>query len=447
MRQEPQLRDELRLVPSPKLIQFLNLLQLPTVELELLVRRELETNPCLEEVVETSKETGETSEEYSTAELIGEDTLPQPVEPAAGEFDRLENVPAPVSRLGEELLRQSRSVFNSEQMKIAEFVIINLNDDGFLLLSNDEITDGLGVPADEANLVVDTLGRFNPVGCARRSVRESFLAQLEEKGYDAECVEYIIVRDHFADLCGSKRKNLLKRLSMSPERFSESLKVIGELESRPGRKFFSAQPGYVNPDFSVEWQEGKLWAIYNGDYLPRIRLRPQYLEMLRNPDLFADDEVKYVQKKVRSAHLFLTAIEQRRMTLNRIMNRVIEYQREFFENGYEHLKPMTMTDLAQKLGVNVSTVSRAIHGKYVESPWGIHELKFFFSAAVSDMDKRIILGKIEEYINREDKSRPLSDQEIARRLAREGINISRRTVTKYREVLGITAHLNRIRDP
>jgi RNA polymerase sigma-54 factor len=447
MRHEHQLREELRLVPSPKLIQFLTLLQMPTVELEQLIRRELESNPVLEEAAEPAKEKSdseESTEEYSSAELLGYDVLPQPSAPAGDGYDLLENVPAPMSKLGEELLRQARSVFGPDQLRIAEFVIGNLTDDGFLLLGDEEIATTVGAPVGDVVNVVELIGHFNPVGCARRSLRESFLSQLEEQGYDAECVEYLMVRDHFDDLTGSRRKNMLKSLGITAERCGEALKVIGGLEMRPGRKFFTPPPGYVNPDFTVQWQDGKLWAAYNDDYLPRVRLRPKYVEMMRNPEGFADDELKFMRKKVKSAHLFLTAIEQRRLTLNRIINRILEYQDEFFEKGYEFLKPMTMTELAAKLGVNVSTVSRAIQGKYVESPWGIHELKFFFSAAVCDMDKRLILTKIREYIDGEDKSRPLSDQEITRRLGREGITISRRTVTKYREALGIGPHLNRV---
>ena len=428
MRHETQLRNELKPIPSPKLIQFLTLLQIPTVELDLLIRKELENNPCLEEVVEVSQETSESSEEYNIVELFGEEVALQPTTKSE-EVDPMENIPAIVTRLGEELLRQARSLLTVEQQKIAEFVVINLNDDGFLLLSDEEIAESLGVTVEAVRAVVEAMRHFTPIGCATKSVKESFLVQLEEQGYDQDCLEYIIVRDCFDELSGSKRKNVLKKLNITPERLAEILKVIGELESRPGRKFFSASPGYVNPDFSVEWRENKLWAVYNDEYLPRIRVKARYIDMMKNPDVFSEEEVKFVKKRVRSAHLFLTAIEQRRMTLNRIINKIMTYQQEFFDKGYDYLKPMTMTGLAQQLGVNVSTISRAIQRKYVESPWGIHELKFFFSAPVSDIDKRIILSKIEEYINNEDKSRPFSDQEIARRLNRDGITISRRTVT------------------
>ncbi len=443
MRHETELREELRLIPSPKLIQFLNLLQLPIVELELLIRKELETNPCLEEVVEVSEEKHSSSEEYDIVDFFSEDNYPQPTEKRRFDGDPLENIPAPFSRLGEELTRQAKSIFNPDQLKIAEFVIINLNDDGFLLLSPEEIASSLDVLLEEVNVIIDTISHFNPVGCAKRSVQESFLVQLAEQGYDEESLEYVIIRDHFNELCGSKRKNLLKKLNIDVEKLNEVMKIIGGLEQRPGRKFFSAQPGYVNPDFSVEWQEGNIVAIHNDEYLPRVRLKSRYIEIIKNPDQFSEDELKFVRKKLKSAHFFLTAIEQRRMTLNRIINKIIEHQHDFFEKGYDFLKPITMTEMAQQLGVNVSTISRAIQGKYVESPWGIHELKFFFSAPVYDMDKRIILSKIEEFIKQEDKMRPLSDHEISKRLNREGITISRRTVTKYRELLGIPSHFNR----
>jgi RNA polymerase sigma-54 factor len=196
----------------------------------------------------------------------------------------------------------------------------------------------------------------------------------------------------------------------------------------------------VNPDFIIRWSDNKLCANLNDESPPRIRVRREYLQMLRNRKNIPKEQLDFVRQKIQAAQNFIMAIEQRRKTLHRIINGILEYQHEFFERGYSHLKPITMTEFARQLSVNPSTISRALASKYLESPQGIHQLKFFFTAAVGHTDKRIIFQKIKEIVDNEDKSSPLSDTQIAKKLSREEIIISRRTISKYRELIGIPAH-------
>jgi RNA polymerase sigma-54 factor len=178
----------------------------------------------------------------------------------------------------------------------------------------------------------------------------------------------------------------------------------------------------------------------NEELPPRIRVRREYLQILKNRANVPKEQLAFVRQKIQAAQNFIIAIEQRRKTLTRIIEGILEYQHEFFEKGYSYLKPITMTEFARQLSVNPSTISRALSNKYVESPQGIHQLKFFFTAAVGQIDKRIIFQKIKEIVDSEDKSSPLSDTQIAKKLSRDEIIISRRTISKYRELLGIPAH-------
>jgi RNA polymerase sigma-54 factor len=182
-----------------------------------------------------------------------------------------------------------------------------------------------------------------------------------------------------------------------------------------------------------------LVGALNEENAPRVRIRRQYLEIMKHKAGVPKDQVTFVRQRVQSAQNLIMAIEQRRRTLCRILNGILEYQHDFFERGYNYLKPMTMTEFARQLNVNPSTISRALANKYLESPWGIHRMKFFFTAAVGHTDKRIIFKRIKEIVDNEDKSSPLSDTQIVKKLSRQGIIISRRTISKYRDLLSIPA--------
>ena len=213
-----------------------------------------------------------------------------------------------------------------------------------------------------------------------------------------------------------------------------------KLDPKPGWRYSGTTSRYVSPDFIIRWRDNELCAFLNEERTSRIRIRRQYLDMIKSKGNVPKEEIDFIRQRMRSAQNLIIAIDQRRKTLSRIINSILEYQRGFFEKGYNYLKPMTMTEFAKQLSVNTSTISRALANKYLESPWGIHKLKFFFTAAVGDTDKRIIFKKISEIIESEDKTSPLSDTQIVKKLSRQGITISRRTISKYRDLIGIPAH-------
>lgn len=451
---ELQFRTETRLVMLPALYNYLKLLELPNLELESIVRQELEENPILEEIPPESEETDSapadseperpiTQQDLNLLELFSSGTAPSE-EPAEDEDenDLLSNVPAVEERLYDHLLRQARRTMENRELEIAELVIANVEDDGYLSLSPEEIAQD-GYDLKEVQAVIKKIQRFDPVGCAWRDMREPLLSQLEQMGYDRESLEYRLVQDHIKDLRSNQVKKLMSLYQVDEERLRQAIRMIMKLDPKPGWRYSNFTSKYIIPDFSVSWQENRLVAVVNDERATRIRLRRQYLEILKNPSNVSREELEFVRKKAQAARDLIVAIEKRRKTLYRILNSLIEYQQEFFKQGYSFLKPITMTEFAHQLGVHPSTISRAIANKYLESPWGIHKLKYFFTAPVGQngqTDKRIIFDKIKEMIEKEDKKSPLSDNRIARQLSREGIIISRRTVTKYREALNIPSH-------
>lgn len=455
MKRTPDLqhRVETRLVMLPSLYNYLKLLELPNLELETIIRQELEENPLLEEAQPEPEESDNPAPENETdrarekndlslVELFSEGTRTTYEGGNEDELDPLDNVPAEEDRLYDHLMRQAGRKLKDRELEIAELVIANIEEDGYLALPPEELATDDYCPA-EIQCVIKKIQHFDPVGCAWRDMREPLLTQLEIMGYEPESLECRLIRDHLKDLRSNQVKFLIEKFNIDEEALKKAIKVIMKLDPKPGWRYSNFVSKYIIPDFTICWQDNQLVAAINDEHTSRIRIKTQYLEMLKNPKGIPREEMEFVRKKAQSARELIVAIEKRRKTLHRILNALLEYQTEFFEKGYSHLRPITMTDFAHQLGVHPSTISRAIANKYLESPWGIHKTKYFFAAPVGQngqTDKRIIFDKIREMIDNEDKSSPLSDNQIAKKLSRESIIISRRTVTKYRELVNIPSH-------
>jgi len=455
MKRTPDLqhRVETRLVMLPSLYNYLKLLELPNLELETIIRQEFEENPLLEEIqpeseedmnAEPTKETDRDREknDLSLVEMFSEGAQTSYEGGYEDEMDPLDNVPAEEDRLYDHLMRQAGRKLKDRELEIAELVIPNVEEDGYLSLPPEELMQD-NYRLEEIQDVIKKIQHFDPVGCAWRDMREPLLTQLETMGYDPESLECRLIRDHLKDLRSNQVKYLIEKFNISEDDLKKAIRVIMKLDPKPGWRYSNFVSKYIIPDFTVCWQDNKLVAAINDEHTSRIRIKSQYLEMLKNPKGIPREEMEFVRKKAQAARELIIAIEKRRKTLHRILNALLEYQTEFFEKGYSGLKPITMTEFAHQLGVHPSTISRAIANKYLESPWGIHKTKYFFTAPVGQngqTDKRIIFDKIKEMIDHEDKSAPLSDNQIAKKLSREGIIISRRTVTKYRELVNIPSH-------
>ncbi|UCD19713.1 MAG: RNA polymerase factor sigma-54 [candidate division WOR-3 bacterium] len=437
----------------PTLKFYLKLIELPSLEIETYVRHELEANPLLEEISSDSVSEGEDGEiaeeenpvqnpkeveDLNFAELFGD--APSAVyESSIEEFDPLDNVPAEGEKLTDYLLRQAFAAFQDQDLEIARLVISNIEEDGYLSASPEELA-GEGYEIEDVQRIIKRIQRFDPVGCAWRDKKDPLLVQLDVLGCAADSVECILVRDHLKDIKSNRHHEIVKALNINEERFLQARDIVLKLDPKPGWRYSNVASGYISPDFMIRWRDNRLVAVLNDDTVPRVRLRRQYIEVLKNPKGVPREQLDFIRQRARSAQHLIVAIEQRRKTMLRILDNILEYQREFFEKGYSYLKPITMTEFARQLSVNPSTISRALANKYIESPQGIHKLKFFFNAPLGDTDKRIVFQKIQEIVENEDKTSPLSDTQIAQKLGRQGVMISRRTVSKYRDLMGIPTH-------
>lgn len=457
-RSELQYRPELKHYILPTLKYYLRLIELPSLEIETYVRHELEANPLLEEIspdVSSEADEGESAgeedtpedlkeiEEFDVAELFA-DAPTMVYDRNPEEFDPLDNVPAQGEKLNDYLLRQAFVTFQDQDLEIARSVISNIEDDGYLAASPEEITEE-GHELSDVLRIIKRIQRFDPVGCAWRDKKEPLFIQLEALGCSHDSVECILVRDYLKDMRSNRYGEILKKLNISEERFLKAREMVLKLDPKPGWRYSNIASGFVSPDFIIRWRDNRLAAFINDETVPRVRLRRQYVEVLKNPKGVPREQLEFIRQRARAAQHLIVAIEQRRKTMLRVLDNLLEYQREFFEKGYNYLKPITMTEFARQLGVNPSTISRALANKYIESPQGIHKLKFFFNAPLGDTDKRIIFKKIQEIVENEDKTSPLSDTQISQKLGRQGIVISRRTVSKYRDLMGIPTHQYRSR--
>jgi RNA polymerase sigma-54 factor len=452
-RSELQYRPELRHYILPTLKYYLKLIELPNLEIETFIRHELEANPILEEMsVESSSESeeSETSEEDNTTEDLKEieefniaelfaDAPSAVYEDNREGMDPLDNVPAKGDKLNDYLLRQAWIVFQDRDLEIARLVISNIEDDGYLSALPEEIA-GEDYDINDVLRIIKRIQRFDPIGCAWRDKKEPLLIQLEALGCAVDSIECTLVREYLKDIKSKRHQEILKALNIDERRFVKARDLIVKLDPKPGWRYSNVASGYVSPDFVIRWRDNLLIAHLNEDTMPRVRLRRQYVEVLKNPKDVPREQLDFIRQRARAAQHVIIAIEQRRKTMLRILDSLLEYQHEFFEKGYSYLKPITMTEFARQLSVNPSTISRALANKYIESPQGIHKLKFFFNAPIGDTDKRIVFQKIQEIVDKEDKTSPLSDTQISQKLGRQGIVISRRTVSKYRDLMGIPTH-------
>lgn len=457
------LQAKLRQTIAPQLIQSLHLLQVPILKLEQLLRVELSTNPLLEEAeaLEEEPETDTATPETESADgpndpelnkidwdnYLDEDAKATDYAIAAHrEKDQDEPLQTPVSEktLYEHLADQlSLHRVTEEERQIGLFIIGNIDQSGFLTISVEEIAETLQVPVAAVEKVLKVIQGFDPVGVGARDLREALLIQMRERGLE-DTLPWQIVAEQLTDLDRKSNSQLARLLGVELERVEEAMAVIRTLSPRPatGRFVTAAQP--VVPDLTVE-RIGEEFVVYHNDRnIPRLRINPAYREMLRRNSSSAAETKSYVREKLEQARWLLNAINQRRNTMIKVMNAVVETQKNFFEHGPEHLKPLTMEEVADRIGMNVATVSRVANDKYVQTPFGVFEIRRFFNQGVpqvggEDISKQTVKERITQLIREENPAQPLSDQEIFEKLKAERLTLARRTVTKYREELNIQA--------
>ena len=444
---------------APQLIQSLKMLQMPALRLEQTIRLELATNPMLEEIEELEADTNDDEEaEFEVAEdekdkesddsvdweefLFDDDDGYKIRETREQREEILEGSAAQTNNLYHHLTEQLHLLKLTEQEQlIGEYIIGNISPDGYLGISVEEMGVELNIPNENIAEVLEMIKRFDPSGIGARNLRESLMIQFRDKGMEGT-LAYRIVDEHISDLERKSILQLSKLMGAQEERIQVALEEIKSLSPAPAHGRFNQGAMPIVPDLIVERIGDEYVVFHNNSHMPRLRINSSYKQLVKRGNSSSEDTKSYIKQKLEQARWLLNAINQRRSTMIRVMQSIIERQSEFFEKGPAFLKPLIMEDIAQMVDMNVATISRVANSKYVQTPLGVYEIKHFFNSGITredgtDMSKRSVKQRIREIIEAEPASKPLSDQEIFRRLNEEGIKLARRTVTKYREELKI----------
>ncbi|RMH70071.1 MAG: RNA polymerase sigma-54 factor [Gemmatimonadetes bacterium] len=473
-----QLKQTQKLVMTPKLQQALKILQVPTLQLEQMIRQELMENPLLEEIEETEEELDEKAQEEQedtideelnldtekereeTAEPVEDTNIDSQIDEILGDpyesdymvrdyskNDEEPYRPEPGTRtnLHEHLRRQLHIRASSQKMQdIGEYIIGNLDDYGYLMASVEELAEELGETVENVQIALQMIQTFDPLGVGARDIRECLLIQVRarELEFEDDIAEQIIDK-HWDDFIHKRYPQIAKRLGLSsPKDVERYAQAIAKLNPKPGLAFSSGVGSeHVTPDLIVD-RVGDDYVVYVNDRnIPRLRVSRAYRSILRDKN-GSEKTKEYVADKLSSAKWLIKTIDQRRKTMVRTMECIVESQREFFDHGISKLKPMNLLEVAEKIGVHESTVSRVTNGKYVQTPHGVFELKYFFDSGLGtdsgeDVSATTAKNIIKELIAKENPRKPLSDKKIAQEMQKRGINIARRTVAKYREQLKI----------
>lgn len=475
------------LVLAPQLQQSLALLQAPTLELKALVEQELQQNPVLEEAAapETEQREKESEDEERTevadpaeppADLAfdpaSEKPTTEPVDDFQAEFERLvqldqewrdhfaqTNIPNRASAEDEEkrqfmfdslvastslqeiLLEQVReSALAKEQWPIAEMLIGNIDEYGYLKTTVEELTASTGLSADKITEVLKVIQTFDPPGVGARDLRECLMLQLERTGQQ-NSLEYRIVSE-FMEALGKRRiPEIARGTGTEVDEVQDAMENIARLEPRPGRAYLADNDQYILPEVFVRKSGDEFVVSTNNEHIPHLRISNTYKDLMAQGENSAEVR-NYIREKIRAGKFLIKSLHQRQQTILNIAREIVNRQREFMEKGVAFLKPLTMVQIAEVVGVHETTVSRAVSGKYMQTPQGIFEMKYFFTAGIQTasgdgMSNTSVKDMISDIFKEEDPGKPLSDQAVVRMLQEKGIVIARRTVAKYRTELNI----------
>jgi len=481
--QSTSLRQELKI--NPRLYQAMDLLYMPLLDLQQHLKQELLVNPFLElvEPEDDEEEADQESEEDGTTAATDLTEPPAPEgEPAKeGEIDWEEILldgfdtpghreeheekeyyePVSVERRGlDDYLRDQVALLdlNPRQMLLAEEFIGNIDENGWLACTLEELLSGINevvvraaeevgrdaVPlytTEEAESMLATIQSLDPPGVGARNLRECLLIQIRESGRE-ETLEGRLVRDAFDELISHRWSEISKRFGVTVAEVQHAADEVAKLDPKPGLRHSEASDNYIVADLVIDKIDGRYHVFINDAHLPRLRLSKIYQEIARDRRKFEGENKEFISSKLNSANWMIQAIEQRRQTMLKVTNYIVDRQRDFFEKGIQHLRPLTLREVAEHIGMHESTVSRVTNEKYVQTPRGVLPLKFFFSSGLSttggeDVSARGIKDQIQKLVEGEDPKNPLTDQAIVAILLDQGVNIARRTVAKYRDQLGV----------
>jgi RNA polymerase sigma-54 factor len=477
MEQKLSLQQKLLQKLSPQQIQVIKLLEIPTMQLEQRIKKELEENPVLEleddnplptddsNTQENEKNNDSDNEEFSVDDYFEDDEIPT-YKLNVNNYSKDEkyvDIPFSVGTSFHEFLYEQLGLANlsEQQQQLAEYIIGNIDDDGYLRRDLMSISDDLAfnqnldVSEDELDEILQVIQDFDPPGVGARDLRENLLLQIKRKKEEEYRIALQIVKEHFSEFTKKHYEKIQAKLELSNEKLKESINLILKLNPKPGSSYsnpLNKSNQHIVPDFILDNIDGELSLSLNQRNVPELKINDTYQDMLRNLSESQKNQkgqknnkeaMVFVKQKIDSARWFIDAIRQRQTTLLLTMSEIISLQKEYFKEGDEtKLKPMILKDIAERTGLDISTISRVSNSKYIQTHFGIFPLKYFFSEGLQKDDgeevstreiKKILQGCIEN----ENKRKPLTDEKLASILKEKSYNIARRTVAKYREQLGI----------
>lgn len=450
------LEQQQKLIMTPELRLAIAILQMSTLELDEYTQRELEENPLLEEKEVDDSESGQESSgdekeneadtvtgteewmEYFNDRDIG---FPIGEAPAKSLDNFLTERPSLYEHLQFQL---NLACKNPEDLAVGQYIIGNIDSHGYLCVESEEIAAQTGADCDRINKVLAMVQSFHPHGVGARNLKECLLIQLQHYGSQNTLAEVIIAK-YLNDLAVGKVAKIARLLETTTQRVQEACDLIRTLDPKPGLQYSPIdEVKYIIPDAIVEKIEGQYIVILNDSASPRLVVNQLYEKMMRKQGVFTPEARKYLEEKMGSAIWLIRSIEQRRRTLDKVIRCIVDIQTEFLDKGIKYLKPLNLKHVADMIEVHESTVSRATSKKYIQTPQGLFELKYFFGSGVQGeeghdkVSAKSIKSRLEEIIANENSSQPLSDQTIVELLKIQGIKISRRTVAKYRQEMGIS---------
>jgi RNA polymerase sigma-54 factor len=479
LEQKLHLKLSQKLIMTPSLQQAIKLLQLSKLELQEVLNQELLENPLLEETAEEAKQEEAEAEAQETKTQTEEEAkaAEPPKEKEKDSFDEIdydayfqdyieygynprgmgeeheefpiENTLTRPPNLTDHLTWQlSMSDASPHIKEIGAFIIGNIDEDGYLRATIEEIMAAGHYDREDVEEAVGVIQSLDPIGVGARDLRECLLLQLQFLEIDVPLVE-IIVRDHWDEFMQRRFVQLAKTLSVDMKTLEGVVEVIKHLDPKPGRKYSNERAIYVEPDVYVHKVGDEYVIVLNEDGMPKLRINGSYRAMLNSMDSKSDGEtVNYIKDKIRSAVWLIKSLDQRQRTIYKVAESIVKHQREFLERGIDFLRPLVLRDVADDIQMHESTVSRVVSNKYMHTPRGLFLMKYFFHSGIDsdtgeDISSLTVKKKIQSYIEAEDPRKPLSDSKIMKILNDEGINIARRTVAKYRDELNIPSSTDR----
>src|SRR6056297_341323 len=475
MEQKLSLQQKLLQKLSPQQIQVIKLLEIPTLQLEQRIKKELEENPVLElesdtpesdeDISETDTEQSSDEDEFSYDDYLNEedDDIPS-YKTSANNYskdDKYVEIPFSVGVTFHENLRDQLSMISLSESdgQLAEYIIGNIDDDGYLRRDLMSISDDLAfnlnmeVPEEKLEEILKVIQRLDPPGIGARNLRECLLLQLDRKKNGSHELARSIIKDYFGEFTRKHYEKIKKKLDLSDDELKYGIDQVLKLNPKPGSSYSNPHNKanqHIIPDFMLENVDGELVLSLNQQNVPDLKINDTYLEMLRGlveqnkqKNKNQKDAMVFVKQKVDSAKWFMDAIRQRNHTLLLTMSEIIDFQKEYFKEGDEaKLRPMILKDIAERTGLDISTISRVSNSKYIQTHFGIFALKYFFSEGLQkddgeEVSTREIKKILRECIENEDKHKPLTDEKLTQILKEKSYNIARRTVAKYREQLDI----------